>query len=88
MVRRRGRPIDQRGKRREQAAHFIGVSPTKFDDWVASGVMPKPKRRDGVVVWDVDELDVAFDGIDEGDLEKPDIKFDALSNTGNPWDDE
>lgn len=52
-----------RGLRREAAAAYIGVGATKFDDWVARGIMPKPKRQDGVVVWDRLALDAAFDDL-------------------------
>lgn len=50
-----------RGLRREKAAYYVGVSPTKFDEWVAQGLMPQPKQEGGVVVWDRLELDAAFD---------------------------
>lgn len=53
----------RRGLRRTEAAAFIGVSPTKFDDWVENGIMPKPKRQDGVVVWDIVALDAAFEAL-------------------------
>ncbi len=36
---------------------YIGVGVTKFDDMVASGLMPKPKRIDGRRVWDIIALD-------------------------------
>ena len=49
-----------RGLRREDAAAYIGVSPTKFDDWVKRRLMPQPKRQDGVVIWDRLALDLAF----------------------------
>jgi hypothetical protein len=49
-----------RGLRRPDAAAYIGVSPAKFDQWVERGIMPKPKRQDGVVVWDRLKLDLAF----------------------------
>lgn len=52
-----------RGMRRDDAAAYVGVSPTKFDDWVARGIMPGPKRQDGVKVWDRIALDVAFDAL-------------------------
>jgi hypothetical protein len=43
------------------------MSPTKFDELVKDGRMPKPKRVDGVVVWDRYRLDVAFEDLpDEG----------------------
>ena len=49
-----------RGFNREQCAEYIGVSATKFDQMVADGRMPKPKRIDGRVVWDRLQLDTAF----------------------------
>jgi predicted DNA-binding transcriptional regulator AlpA len=49
-----------RGFNREQSAEYIGVSPTKFDELVADGRMPKPKRIDGRVVWDRLQLDIMF----------------------------
>src|SRR3954452_7644435 len=52
-----------RGLRREEAARYVGVSPTKFDQLVADGRMPKPLRIDGCVIWDVRQLDVAFDAL-------------------------
>jgi len=50
-----------RGLRRQTAAHYVGVSATKFDEWVAQGLMPEPKQEGGVVVWDRLGLDAAFD---------------------------
>jgi hypothetical protein len=40
---------------------YIGIGVTKFDVLVAGGVMPKPKRIDHRRVWDIVELDLAFD---------------------------
>ena len=52
-----------RGLRREAAAAYLGISPSKFDDWVARGLMPSPKRQDRVTVWDRARLDLAFDSL-------------------------
>jgi hypothetical protein len=49
-----------RGLAREEAARYIGVSPNKFEELVASGRMPKPKWVDRRRVWDRYQLDVAF----------------------------
>lgn len=57
------RKIEPRGLRREDAAAYVGVSTTKFDEWVDRHVMPAPKRIDRVVVWDRLELDAAFDAL-------------------------
>lgn len=37
---------------REEAARYVGVGTTKFDEMVTDGRMPRPKRIDGRVVWD------------------------------------
>ncbi|WP_045010699.1 hypothetical protein [Bradyrhizobium sp. LTSP849] len=52
--------------RRADAAAYIGVGASKFDQLVADGRMPQPKRVDACVIWDRFELDAAFD-----DLGKP-----------------
>ncbi|QXC49885.1 hypothetical protein KHC17_18715 [Agrobacterium salinitolerans] len=49
-----------RGLSREEAARYIGVGSTKFDEMVSDRRMPKPKRVDGRVVWDRISLDAAF----------------------------
>lgn len=69
----------RRGLQRVEAAVYVGISPTKFDELVADGRMPRPKRIDGRRVWDIRALDVAYDALpdEEG-------KGDAGRN---PWDD-
>lgn len=47
--------------KREWAARYVGVSPTKFDELVRDGRMPKPFRVDGRVLWDLRKLDLAID---------------------------
>lgn len=56
-----------RGLSRVQAAEYIGVGVTKFDEMVADGRMPKAKRIDGRTVWDRMQLDAAFSAIDGDD---------------------
>jgi hypothetical protein len=55
--------------RRDEAAASVGVSETKFADWVAAGKMPKGHKIDGVVLWDVQELRESWlrlrDGLDQ-----------------------
>jgi predicted DNA-binding transcriptional regulator AlpA len=51
-----------RGLSRVQAAEYIGVGVTKFDEMVDNGRMPRPKRIDGRLVWDRLKLDEALDG--------------------------
>lgn len=61
------RPIPRRGLAREEAAMYVGVGATKFDELVSDGRMPKPKRIDGRKVWDVRRLDVAFEALPDED---------------------
>ena len=64
-----------RGLSRGQAAEYIGVGVTKFDEMVDDGRMPQPKRIDGRLVWDRVKLDAAFDELDDDIRPK------------NEWDD-
>ena len=60
-----------RGLSRETAAEYIDVSPTKFDEMVKDGRMPKPKQIDARRVWDRAKIDKAFTALpgDDGDDE-------------------
>ncbi len=49
-----------RGLSRVQAAGYVGVSPSLFDEMVGDGRMPGPKRINTRTVWDRIELDEAF----------------------------
>jgi predicted DNA-binding transcriptional regulator AlpA len=66
-----------RGVPRLLASWYIGVSVSKFDQLVADGRMPKPVRIDGCVVYDIADLDAAFE------------TFKAMAQAPaekNPWD--
>ncbi|MEJ6847484.1 hypothetical protein V3589_14850 [Sinorhizobium fredii] len=52
-----------RGLSREEAARYIGVGTTLFDELVAEGAMPRPKRLHNRVIWDRVELDMAFSSV-------------------------
>lgn len=52
-----------RGLRREEAARWVGVSPSKFDELVKNGRISSPKLIDSCVVWDRYRLDVDFDAL-------------------------
>jgi predicted DNA-binding transcriptional regulator AlpA len=62
-----------RGLSRTQAAEYIGVSPSLFDEMVKDGRMPEPMRINARTVWDRVKLDQAFV---------------ALSDTGNDGEDD
>ncbi len=69
-------PPTRRGLSRVLAAGYVGIGPTKFDEMVSDGRMPKPKRIDGRKVWDVRALDQFFEALpSDGDIDD------------NPWDD-
>jgi hypothetical protein len=67
----------RRGLSRFDAAVYVGVSPTKFDQLVLDGRMPGPRRIDGRKVWDLRELDMCFE----------DLPHDNNGPIGNSWDD-
>jgi predicted DNA-binding transcriptional regulator AlpA len=50
-----------RGLKREEAARYVGVSPSKFDQMVKDGRMPPPREIDSCRVWDRVLLDAAFE---------------------------
>ena len=66
------RSLAPRGLSRVQAAAYIGVSPSLFDEMVKDGRMPKPTRINARTVWDRVKLDEAFA---------------ALSDSGKDGDD-
>lgn len=48
------------GLRAVDAARYVGVSESKFRQWVERGLMPKPRKEDNCVIWDSEELTIAF----------------------------
>jgi predicted DNA-binding transcriptional regulator AlpA len=62
--------------RREEVAASVAVSPTKFDEWVRGGRMPKPHKIDGVTLWDVREVREAWEKL-----------RDSPACTKNPFDE-
>lgn len=72
--------LQPRGLARLQAAAYIGVSGSKFDELVADGRMPRPKQIDGRVVWDRRRLDEAFDNLPDAGGGAP--------RPSNDWDQE
>lgn len=64
-----------RGMNREEAARYIGVGSTKFDEMVADGRMPRGRKIDGRVVWDRLRLDAAFSDLPEHGENKLDRLF-------------
>lgn len=56
--------------RRDEAAASVAVSPSKFDEWVRDGRMPKPCKIDGVVFWSVEEVREAWERLRDGQSTK------------------
>jgi predicted DNA-binding transcriptional regulator AlpA len=66
-----------RGLSRLQAAEYIGVGGTKFDQMVEDGRMPAPVKIDTRTVWDRAKLDEAFAALSD---------HAAPETAANPWD--
>jgi len=61
----------RRGLSRIEAALYVGVGPSKFDEMVHDGRMPCLRRIDGRRVWDVRELDQSFDALPRDETAAP-----------------
>jgi predicted DNA-binding transcriptional regulator AlpA len=46
--------------------NILAISPSKFDQLVQDGRMPKPLHIDKCAVWDVRDLDQAFGALKDG----------------------
>jgi hypothetical protein len=68
--------LPPRGLSRVEAAAYVGVSPSLFDEMVTDRRMPGPKLINSRVVWDRLKLDEAFAALPDRGGEEP----------GNPWD--
>ncbi len=66
--------LPPRGLSRVQAAAYIGISPSLFDEMVRDGRMPKPARINARTVWDRVKLDDAFAALS-----------DAVTDDDDPW---
>ncbi len=64
-----------RGLSRPQAAGYVGVKPTLFDEMVKDHRMPPPKRINSKTIWDRLPLDEAFTAL-------------PSDEDANPWDGE
>ena len=56
---------------------YVGVSASKFDELVNDGRMTRPRMIDSRKVWDINELDAAFD----------ELPYSASSIVPNSWKD-
>jgi hypothetical protein len=65
-------PLPRRGLSRVEAAMYIGISPSKFDQMRADGRIGPAKLIDGRKVFDIRDLDQAFDALPSEDHDKAD----------------
>ena len=68
--------ITPRGLRREGAATYLGISPSKFDQGRKDGKIPAPRNFLGVALYCRHELDAMFD----------DLAPLVAANDNNEWD--
>ena len=61
----RPRRLEPRGLRREDAAEYVGVGASLFDEMVADGRMPRPFKVNKRVLWDRFRLDAAIDDLSD-----------------------
>ncbi|WDQ98165.1 XRE family transcriptional regulator [Devosia sp. J2-20] len=66
-LRARNQRIAPRGLNREQVSAYIGISPSTFDLLVDKGLMPAPRMLEARRVWDLHEVDQAFDILPHAD---------------------
>ncbi|MGA8612823.1 MAG: hypothetical protein WB760_14225 [Xanthobacteraceae bacterium] len=57
------RPIPRRGLSRSEAAAYIGVSPSKFDELRKANRIAPPKILDGRLIFTVERLDEFLDAL-------------------------
>lgn len=70
--------IPPRGLSRTEAASYIGVSPSIFDQMVKDGRMPSPKRVNARTIWDIRQVDNSFEARPTDEIRERD-PFEAVS---------
>ena len=67
------RPVPRRGLSRIEAARYIGISPSKFDELRKADRIPPPKILDGRLIFTVERLDEFLDALpDENQTDNDD----------------
>jgi hypothetical protein len=59
----RATSLPRRGLSREESAMYLGVSGGTFDQGRAGGLIPPPRVWGGRKLWDIRDLDLAFDAL-------------------------
>jgi hypothetical protein len=55
--------LPRRGLSREEAAMYLGISASTFDELRSTGKVEPPRLIKGRKLWDIRELDMAFDAL-------------------------
>jgi hypothetical protein len=63
----KARPVPRRGLSREEAAMYLGVSAGTFDELRKLGRVDSPRVIGDRKLWDIRDLDVAFDSLPRED---------------------
>ena len=66
MTRAALQPIPVRGLRSGDAARYLGMSESKFKEMVGESRIPNGFTVDGMRIWDIRDLDAAFDLLKAG----------------------
>lgn len=74
----RASSLPRRGLSREEAAMYLGISGSTFDEMRELGQVDPPRLIKGRKLWDIRELDVAFDALPREDTPAP----------AESWDDD
>lgn len=61
----------RRGLRKADAAAYLGVSASKFDEMVREHRLPSGFAIDGCRIWDIHDLDMAFDLLKGSAVQSP-----------------
>lgn len=61
------KPAPRRGLSRQEAAEYLGVSPTTFDAMRAAGQIEPPRIIGSRKLWDIRDLDMAFEALPRED---------------------
>ncbi len=67
QARSRVRPMVRRGLSRLEAAAYIGISPSKFDELRKTNRIPPPKVLDGRLIFTTERLDEFLDALPDED---------------------
>ena len=63
LSRIRAQALPRRGLSREEAAMYLGISASTFDEMRSTGQIEPPRLIKGRKLWDIRDLDMAFDAL-------------------------